>query len=170
MAGNRSAASRAFTALGAAAVLFGQLACYILKPVAGGVVPTVGSRIAVDITDAGRVALGGLMGPEIRQIEGRLVRNEEAEIEVAVSMVRMLRGGEQSWTDERIRVRKEHISLYYEKELSRGRTVAASAAGVGLIAIFVGKGIVGALSGEEDVTPDDTSNTIRRPVRPPIRP
>jgi hypothetical protein len=170
MAGNRSAASRAFMALGAAAVLFGQLACYTLKPVQGGVIPTNGSRIAVDINDAGRVALGGLMGIEIRQIEGRLVRNEETEVELAVSMVRMLRGGEQTWTDERVRVRKEHISMYYEKEFSKGRTVAASAIGVGLIAIFVGKGIVGALTGEEDVPQDSLAEDIRRPVRPPIRP
>jgi hypothetical protein len=170
MAGNRSVASRAFMALGAAAVMFGQLACYTLKPVQGGVIPTIGSRIAVDINDQGRVALGGLMGPEIRQIEGRLVRNETAEIEVAVSMVRMLRGGEQTWTDEKVRVSKEHISMYYEKELSRGRTVAASAAGVGLIVIFLGKGIAGFVSGDEDASPPDTSNSVRRPVRPPIRP
>jgi hypothetical protein len=157
-------------ALGAAAVMFGQLACYTLKPVQGGVIPTIGSRIAVDINDQGRVALGGLMGPEIRQIEGRLVRNETAEIEVAVSMVRMLRGGEQTWTDEKVRVSKEHISMYYEKELSRGRTVAASAVGVGLIAIFVGKGIVGSLLGDEEVPQDSIAEDIRRPVRPPIRP
>jgi hypothetical protein len=170
MAGNRSVASRAFMALGAAAVMFGQLACYTLKPVQGGVVPTVGSRIAVDINDQGRVALGSLMGSEIRQIEGRLVQNEAAEIDLAVSMVRMLRGGEQTWTDERIRVRKEHITTYYEKEFSKGRTVAASAAGVGLIVIFLGKGIAGFISGEEDTSPPDTANSVRRPVRPPIRP
>lgn len=171
MAGNRSVASRALIALGAAAVLFGQLGCYVLNPIPGTSIPPLGSRVAVDITDAGRVALGSLMGSEIRQIEGRLMRNDAAEIELAVSAVRMLRGGEQVWSGERIRVRKEHVSTYYEKQLDKGRTVAASAVGVGLVAVFVGKGIVGAIAGENDKTPKDTALSVRRPAaRPLVRP
>jgi hypothetical protein len=37
------------------------------------VTPAVGEKVAFDVNDAGRVALGGSLGPEIAQIEGRVV-------------------------------------------------------------------------------------------------
>ncbi len=39
-----------------------------------GVAPEIGNEMAFDITDVGRVGLGPSMGPEIAQVEGRLVR------------------------------------------------------------------------------------------------
>jgi len=50
--------------------------CYTLQP-AGGVVPSVGTQVAFDVNDVGRLALGGSMGPEIGQIEGRVVQKAE---------------------------------------------------------------------------------------------
>ena len=43
--------------------------CYTLQP-ARGVTPEIGARVAFDVNDAGRVVLGGSMGPEIDQVEG----------------------------------------------------------------------------------------------------
>ena len=107
MAGNRCAPMMRI--IGALAVA-GQVSCYVLQPVAAGVTPVLGQVIAMDINDAGRVALGGSIGPEISQIEGRVTRNEGDEYELAVSTVRLLRGGEQGWAGEKIRLRKEFVS------------------------------------------------------------
>ena len=156
--------------IGALAVLAGQVACYVYQPVATGTAPVLGQMVAVDITDAGRVALGGSMGPEIRQIEGRLVRDDEAEYELGVTAVRLLRGGEQGWAGERVRVRKEHVSHVYEKQLSRGRTTVASVGAVVIVAVFIGRKLIGNVTGDEGKLPTDSAGSQRRPPRVPVRP
>jgi hypothetical protein len=51
-------------AIGLAVAVASLVGCYTLQPT-GGPVPEVGSRVAFDVNDAGRAALGGTMGPEI---------------------------------------------------------------------------------------------------------
>jgi hypothetical protein len=167
MAGNRNAPmTKVIGAAAAAGLLVGQLGCYVYQPMATGVVPLLGQPVAMDITDAGRVALGGSIGPEISQIEGRLVRDEGGEYELAVSMVHLLRGGEQSWSGERVSVRKEHVARSYEKKLSKGRTAIAGVGGVAIVAMFVSKKLIGGGLGDEGTLPSDTADSQRRPVRP----
>jgi hypothetical protein len=166
MAGSRFAAPVA-RAIGAAAVCLAQVSCYTLQAYSGrSTAPLLGQRIAVDITDAGRAALGGSMGPEILQIEGRLTRDDESEYELAVTSVHMLRGGEQTWSGEKVKVRKEFVSRMYERQFSAARSVIAGAIGVGVVAYFAGKAIAGAGLGETPQTDTSTSQTLRRPVRP----
>jgi hypothetical protein len=134
--------------------------------VASGVTPVPGQMMAMDITDAGRVALGGSIGPEIAQIEGRVVSNSGDQYELAVASVRLLRGGEQVWSGERIQLRKEFVSRVYEKKLSKGRTAIASAGGLAIVAFIATKKIAGAGLGDEGKLPVDTADSQRRPVRP----
>jgi len=165
MAGNRIAASMA-RAIGAAAVCLSFVACYTLVPRPGNTMPTPGSRIALDLNDAGRAAMGGLMGPEIAQIEGRLVGSEGTTLDVAVLAVRLLRGGEQVWKGERVTLRREYITTMYDKQFSKGRTAIASAVGIGVITYFATRALAGYLQGDQGKTPPDSSDAIRRPVRP----
>jgi hypothetical protein len=138
--------------------------CYTLQPVAG-TAPAVGSRVALDVNDIGRVALGGSMGPEIAQIEGRLLANSDEEYLIAVEVVRLLRGGEQIWDGEQVRISRDHIGTAYERRLSRGRTLALGTAVVGgIVAIVVTRDLLG--GGREPGTPPDTSvPAIRIPRR-----
>jgi len=89
------------------------------------------------VNDAGRVALGGMIGPEIGQIEGRLISKENGEYVLSVHAVHYLRGGEQVWTGERVTLKPEWVGNAYEKRFSRGRTVALAAAGVGVFTAFL---------------------------------
>ena len=137
--------------------------CYTLQPVRGGV-PPVGSRVAFDVNDAGRVALGGAIGPEVSQIEGRLLSNGSGEYLVAVSNVRLMRGGEQVWTGEQVRINREHVSSAYERRFSRGRTLALSAVFVGgVAAFFLGRELVGGGSDHPRVPIDTVATRIVRP-------
>jgi hypothetical protein len=105
--------------------------CYTFQPVIGAV-PDVGKQVAFDINDAGRVALGRAMGPEIGQVEGLLMEKNNGGYLLAVSTVRLLRdGGEQVWTGEQIRLQTEHVGPAYERKFSTGRSI-------GLGAVFVG--------------------------------
>jgi hypothetical protein len=155
----RSQAFRRFSGVLAAVLTVG---CYTYEPVQGPT-PAVGAEIAFDINDAGRVALGGSMGPEIAQIEGRLVEKGAADYLVAVTAVHMLRGGEQVWSKEPVRIKSEYVSSVYQRQFSAVKTVALSAIGVGIVAALAGRSLVGGGSTDQGQKgPPDTSQTTRR--------
>jgi hypothetical protein len=135
--------------------------CYSLEPVQGPT-PAVGAEIAFDINDAGRVALGGSMGPEIAQIEGRLVEKGSADYLVKVTSVHLLRGGEQTWSGESVRIRSEYVSSVYEKKFSKSRSVVAGAIGVGIAAAIAGRSLLGGGMADPGKSPPDTGHTTRR--------
>jgi hypothetical protein len=118
--------------------------CYSLQPARGGL-PPVGSQVAFDVTDSGRVALGGAMGPEIAQVEGRLVSKEDTAYVLAVSAIRLLRGGEQVWRGEQVRLRREDVGSAYVRRFATARSVALGGTVVGSFAAFL---ITRALRGE----------------------
>ena len=137
-------------------------ACYSFTPVVTTGVP-LGTRVALDITDAGRVALGGSMGPEIGQIEGRLVQQTTGEYVVAVQAVRFLRGGEQAWTGERISVKSEHVSTVRERRLSKGRSAIFGGAALAGVAYLITRSIIGDGNADPGKLPGDTLQSVRIP-------
>lgn len=140
------------------------LGCYSLQPIVGPF-PVLGSTVAVSLNDAGRVALGGSMGPAIDEVEGRLVQRDSAEYVLSVVGVRFLRGGEQTWTGERVRIKSEFVSTVKEKKFSKGRTALISAVALGTVAAFVTRAIVGSGQGEPAKSPlDSTAQSIRIPM------
>ena len=136
--------------------------CYTLQPV-GGTTPQPGTAVAFDINDAGRVALGGSMGPAIAQVEGRLVDRESTDYVLAVNAVKLLDGGEQTWRGERVRIKPEYVASSYERKFSKGRTIAISAVGVGALAFIVTRSILGAGNVDNSITPPDSQSTQRYP-------
>lgn len=140
--------------------------CYVLQPVAG-TAPVEGKLVAFDVSDAGRVALGGSMGPSIAQIEGRLLGRESDAYVVSVSSVRYLSGGNQTWSGETIRLQPGHIAVTYERRLSKARTVAAVALGVGAAAFIATRSVNGGGVEPGRPTPGDSiGGTTSRGRRP----
>jgi hypothetical protein len=136
--------------------------CYTLQPAMRA--PEAGTVVALDITDVGRVALSGSMGPEIGQLEGRLISSENGEYLISVSSVRYLRGGTQIWAGERVRVREDYVGNTYEKRFSKGRTLALGATvAAGIAALVVSRDLFG--YGDPDRPPVccDTIASIRLP-------
>jgi hypothetical protein len=136
--------------------------CYTLQPVRGGYTPAIGDEMAFDINDVGRVALGGSMGPEIAQIEGKLISRENAEYLVGVNAVRFLRGGEQVWKGEQVRIKSEYVGSTYERHFSKGRTLILSAAGIGGFAYVLTRGLIGS-SRSDPVEPPIGGTALRVP-------
>jgi hypothetical protein len=151
---------------GLATLILGVLlaACYTLRP-AGGALPEVGRRIAFDVTDAGRVALGGTMGPEIAQIEGLVVEKDSSGYLLSVAAVRLLRGGEQVWSGEPVRLKPEYLSNTYQRRFSLGRSIALGVVGVGGFSAFLVSRSLFA-SGTEDRNGDDSDTVTTRLTRP----
>ena len=123
----------------------------------------LGTQIGLDITDAGRLSLGGTMGPEIGRIEGRLLSKDSAEYVLAVSLIHLLRGGEQVWSGERIRIKTEHVAHVSQRTLSKGRTAAMALATLGVVVIIARQSLVGSLFLDSGRPPADTAQTTRIP-------
>jgi hypothetical protein len=139
--------------------------CYTLQP-SSGATPKVGENVAFDVNDAGRVALGGSLGPEISQIEGRVLGHENGEYVLAVSNIKLLKGGDQVWTGEHVRIKSDYVATTYERKFSRPRTIAVSAAGVGLFAFVLSRSIKGG-GGEPDKVPGDSAQSQLIPIPNP---
>lgn len=140
--------------------------CYSLQPVAGVAAPVDGTQVAFDVSDAGRVALGGAMGPSILHVEGRLVRRESDDFVVAVSSVSYLGGGTQAWSGEPVRFKPEYVNTTYVRRLSKSRTIAASALAIGAVAFFVTRSVVGGGTVDPLPPPRDSIGTTSRGPRP----
>jgi hypothetical protein len=109
------------------------------------------------------MALGGLVGPELAQIEGRLVSLENREYVLHVTGVRFLRGGEQGWRGETVRIKPEYVTSRYERTFSTERSVALGAIAVAAVVLVATKGLRGFSQGDRGITPDSTGTTLRRP-------
>ena len=155
--------------LGFAALAVPLMGCYTLEPI-GRIAPEPGTLVTFDITDAGRTALGGSMGPEIIRIDGRVLDKDSTDYVVGVSGVRFFGGGEQAWRGERVRIKPDYVRATYERRFSKTRTVALAAAGVGAAAFLVTRSLLG--GGSVDTPPCDTCGTgdrVRIPIHIPIR-
>ncbi|HEV8455218.1 MAG TPA: hypothetical protein VGQ24_10020 [Gemmatimonadales bacterium] len=130
--------------------------------------PKVGSRVAFDVNDAGRAALGGTLGPEIAQVEGQLLEKENGSYLLAVSAVRLLRGTEQVWSGEQVRLNSSYLGPAFERKFSVGRSLGFGLIGVGgITAFFVTRSLLA--SGNDDNRPppcDPPDCPIERRGRP----
>jgi hypothetical protein len=134
--------------------------CYALSPLKGAE-PQVGKKVAFDVNDTGRVALGGTMGPQIAQVEGQLLEKDSTGYLLAVSQIRTIQGGQQVWSGEQVRVNSRFVGSAYERKFSLGRTIGLGAVGAGGVALFVA-GFSWATGGADPIQPpSDTGNTKR---------
>jgi hypothetical protein len=134
--------------------------CYTLEPTSVAV-PAQGTRLAFAINDVGRVALGGVMGPELRRVEGNLQSKDGDDYVVTVAGVELLQGGFQAWAGETVRINSSYVSAVYEKKFSKGKTVLALGTVAVGIAVLSSRGLRSFIDPRDDGTPSDTFVTRR---------
>ena len=154
--------TRCLTVVGLVTGTLLSTGCYTLQPV-GGASLAPNDRVAFDVTDAGRVALGGTMGASIAQIEGRLLQQSADGLVVAVSSVSFLNGGSQAWSGENVTLKPEYVGVSYERRLSKSRTFAAAAIGVGAVAFIVTRSLITGGDPETPPAPPPEGTTYRGP-------
>jgi hypothetical protein len=120
-------------------------------------------QVALQLTDVGRASLGEALGPSVDVIDGRLVSRDSAAWTISVSAVHLLRGGEQVWSGERLRIRNDFVALASEKRFSRGRTAIVTAATLGVVYAIAKGGLAGLIQGDEGKAPSDSGQTTRIP-------
>jgi len=145
--------------IGTAALALVMGGCYTMQPV-GRLGTDPGTSVALDVNDAGRVALGPSMGQGISRIEGRLLGAPDSTYVLAVSTVRFLRGGTEVWSGEQVRVSPDHVGSTYVRRFSRTRTVALGLAiAGGFAAVLLTRSLIG--SGDDDPGDDPGGGELR---------
>ena len=114
--------------LGQAGLMPGLLgACYTYQPVPS--TPPPQTRVAVVLSDYGRLEASRQIGPRTDRVEGNMLSATDTAYLLAVSSVKPIRGPWVRWSGEQVSVRRDYVANMYERRLSKGRTALAIAGG-----------------------------------------
>jgi hypothetical protein len=121
----------------AAALLPMALAgCYSYTPLATPS-PESGTKVALVLSDAGRVGMGPQVGPGTARIEGKIVGASDTGYVLSVSDVFGIGGSHAQWAGETVYVQKAYVANSMERRFSRGRTVFVAGGAAAAVATFV---------------------------------
>jgi hypothetical protein len=109
-------------------------ACYSYVPVRTA---PIGSRVALEINDDGRVALREQLGPGVVRLEGRVSAVESDALVLEASSVTQIRGRPTPIDSVQVRVRQGHVERVDERRLARGRTWMVIGGAVAVVAAFL---------------------------------
>lgn len=96
--------------------------CYTNVPVSGA--PRPGTKLVVNLTDRGRVAMGDSIGPSAEEILGEVQTSSDSSYVLRVESIRYLNGQSNRWTGESLTIRTDLIGRTRERRFSRTRTWA----------------------------------------------
>ena len=109
-----------------AMLTFVSMGCYTLHPVERSA-PVTGEDLSFEVNDAGRVALGTAIGPEVDRVQGRLVEKRNEDYVVAVQEVHTLRGATQVWKGEQVTLKPDYFRSISQRQFSKARTYTLAA-------------------------------------------
>lgn len=127
-------AVRAALAVGMATL---STACYSMRPTMQ-IEPRTDVEYRLELTDAARVAVQDLLGPEVRDITGKVVRRDGDDVTIAVSEVAYLRGEMRRMTGEPVHVNRQQLYAVTEKEFSVAKSLLLAGGVAVAVGVFMG--------------------------------
>ena len=118
------------------AVVPAVLGCYTYAPLDTSTEVQAGERIAVEVTDRGRVELGERFGSGVERLEGTLTRTDSQDLVMNVWRVKSIGGETSRWSGESVRFRREQAAKVQLRILNRPRTYLAAGATVAGLVLF----------------------------------
>jgi hypothetical protein len=110
--------------------------CYSYTPLATPS-PVPGSKVALVLSDVGRVGLGPQVGPGTSRLEGTIVGASDTGYVLSVSDVFGIGGSHAQWAGETVYVQKAFVANSMERRFSRGRTMFMAGGAAAAVATFV---------------------------------
>jgi len=95
-------------------------ACYVYRPVPA--TPPPQARVAVLLSDVGRVETARQIGPGTMRVEGSLLAATDSGYLLAVSSVKPMNRPWVRWNGEQVSMRRDYVANMYERRPARGRT------------------------------------------------
>ena len=121
-------------ALGAVATVNGACFTYVARADASS--PNPGQRVALQVSDQGRVDLAERLGPGVDRVEGTLVSLDSDQYVMSITKVQNVRRQSNYWAGERVPIRRANVARLEERKFSLGRTsllVGSTAAAVAVL-------------------------------------
>ena len=132
--------------------------CYASMPLQGA--PQSGATVVLDLNDRGRVALGGLIGPSAKTVEGQVASATDSSYSLHVSSVSYLNGQSNRWSGEPLTVPTSLVSQAKQRTFSQGRTMLLGAAAVAALALLIkSTNLIGNSSGGSGGNPPPPGGT-----------
>lgn len=127
-------------------------ACYVTTPVPSAPAPEPGTKLHVELTDAGSASLAQYLGPNVNYVDGRLLGQSDTAMSLSVSGLTLRSGAEQYWKGENVSLPHSAIATIQEKKVSWWRSTLLAG---GIIAGLTSIGLIaGSSSGSQGrVTP-----------------
>lgn len=113
----------------------GGVGCYNYEPLTTPS-PTPGSRLAVELTDSGTSALTGYLGPDVAQVDGRLLRVTPETLVLSAQSITNRQGINHFWTGEQVALPRNLVATLVQRRFAPARTavfVTGAVAGVALV-------------------------------------
>jgi hypothetical protein len=157
---------RQWTAAAVGAVMLFDLGCYTYQPMIGAR-PDVGQQVSLELTDAGRAALGDQLGPGVLEVQGVLQAVQNDQYIVGVNEVKTITGGTAHWGGEKVHIPAADVARSQLRTFSRTRTyLVIGLAVVGVAAFIVTRAINGGgFPGGSDTGQGSTGQTDLKPAR-----
>ena len=93
-----------------------NLGCYTAVPI-GGESARTGTRISVELTDAGTVDMASQVGPRIHTLVGDVSAVSDSTIMLSMRSATDVRGIESLWQGEQVTVKRSDVSSVGERRL-----------------------------------------------------
>lgn len=121
-------------------VMLSLCGCYVTTPIPSAPAPTAGTKLHVQLTDAGSASLAQYLGPNVNYVDGRLLGESDTTMSLSVSGLTFRSGQEQYWKGENVSLPHSAIATIQQKKVSWWRSsllaggVIAGLASIGLVA------------------------------------
>lgn len=112
-------------------------ACYSYAPPPAGVTPPAGADIRIALTDAGTAQLVSLLGPRVAFVEGTLMQTGSDSVVMRAAQTVGTDGRENAWNGERVAMPASAVASLRTRQIDRGRSALAAAAGIALLAVGI---------------------------------
>ncbi len=128
-------------AVGLASTLL--VGCYSYTPLPV-VAPAPRTRVALVLSDQGRVGAGPAVGSGVARVEGALLGSTDSDYTLRVAAVTDIRGAKTRWSGETITLQRPWVGNAYERRFSKSRTyVLLGALAAGFVAFAVSRDLFG---------------------------
>jgi hypothetical protein len=129
--------------MGAALLSVLGAGCYSYAPLPT-LNPVPESRVALVLSDVGRVGAGPIIGSGVARVEGAVVGTTDSAYTLRVVGVTDIRGRESRWSGESVSLRRTWVGNAYERRFSKPRTyLLISAVTTGFVAFAVTRHLFG---------------------------
>ncbi len=111
--------------------------------------PAPGTDVLIVLNDRGRVDLEQQLGPEVWQVEAKVVGADDSTISLSIQKTSTIENAETQWAGETVSVRIDDCRSVTARRFSPGRTIAlAGTATVGVVAFIATRSLFGLGSGD----------------------